>query len=400
RQPVRVLRWIAHFPHAVNMNLLELEQANDVPDALNTANTIGIPAQNIIVTDKRGQIGWSIAGIIPKRSALDNEIRTPISWTEAENSWQSWLEPQHYPQVINPDSHRLWTANSRVIAGDAAYKIGDGGFVLGARATQIRNRLQATEKFNEKDLLAIQLDDRAFFLDRWQHFILELLSKDTIDKHPERQQFRQLIEAWTGHASTESVAYRLVRAYRVFVAETIFTHIMSPAINQDSQLNPLFYKRYETPLWQLINEQPEAYLPKKFPSWEALLLAGVDDVVTYFESKKIPLEDASWGQRNTLAMAHPLSLAVPLLSPLINAAAVPLPGDRYMPRVQSPDFGASIRFVVAPGHEENGILQLPAGQSGHPLSPFYMAGHNDWLTGKATPLLPGKTQYTLTLVPQ
>lgn len=36
------------------------------------------------------------------------------------------------------------------------------------------------------------------------------------------------------------------------------------------------------------------------------------------------------------------------------------------------------------------ILTLPGGQSGHPLSPYYRAGYNDYVEQKNTPLLPGE----------
>ena len=70
-----------------------------------------------------------------------------------------------------------------------------------------------------------------------------------------------------------------------------------------------------------------------------------------------------------------------------------------MPRVQGPGFGASQRMVVAAGHEQDGILHMPGGQSGHPLSPFWGAGHTDWVTGRPSPFLPGATRHTLRLAP-
>ena len=74
-----------------------------------------------------------------------------------------------------------------------------------------------------------------------------------------------------------------------------------------------------------------------------------------------------------------------------------LPGDRNVPRVQGPAFGASQRMVVSPGHEADGIIHMPGGQSGHPLSPFWGAGHQDWVHGTPTPFLPGERS-TLRLV--
>jgi len=79
--------------------------------------------------------------------------------------------------------------------------------------------------------------------------------------------------------------------------------------------------------------------------------------------------------------------------------AEPLPGDWSTPRVQSPKFGASERFGVSPGREAAGYLHMPGGQSGHPLSPFYRAGHAAWVRGEPTPFLPGEPVHVLRLVP-
>jgi penicillin amidase len=42
---------------------------------------------------------------------------------------------------------------------------------------------------------------------------------------------------------------------------------------------------------------------------------------------------------------------------------------------------------------------MPGGQSGHPLSPYYGAGHADWVKGTPTPFLPGPAQHVLMLQP-
>jgi penicillin amidase len=57
-------------------------------------------------------------------------------------------------------------------------------------------------------------------------------------------------------------------------------------------------------------------------------------------------------------------------------------------------------MAVSPGHENEGILQIPTGQSGHPLSPHYGDEYRAWLNGVATPFLPGPVVSTLTLSPR
>src|SRR5690606_42020732 len=107
-----------------------------------------------------------------------------------------------------------------------------------------------------------------------------------------------------------------------------------------------------------------------------------------------------WGERNSANICHPLSAALP--DPLARRLCMPvepLPGDSTVPRAQGPDFGASQRMVVAPGHEADGLAHMPGGQSGHPLSPFWGAGHGDWVHGRPTPFLPGPALHTLQLQP-
>ncbi|MGQ0592979.1 MAG: penicillin acylase family protein [Gammaproteobacteria bacterium] len=56
-------------------------------------------------------------------------------------------------------------------------------------------------------------------------------------------------------------------------------------------------------------------------------------------------------------------------------------------------------LVVSPGHPEAGILHMPGGQSGHPLSPHYRDQHPYWVKGQPISFVPGETEHTLRLVP-
>jgi penicillin amidase len=58
-----------------------------------------------------------------------------------------------------------------------------------------------------------------------------------------------------------------------------------------------------------------------------------------------------------------------------------------------------MRLDVSPGDEAHGILEMPSGEAGNPLTPYFGAGHEDWVHGAPTPLLPGPAKYQITLVP-
>ena len=77
----------------------------------------------------------------------------------------------------------------------------------------------------------------------------------------------------------------------------------------------------------------------------------------------------------------------------------PLSGDSNLPKAQGANWGASERFAVSPGDEAQGYFHMPGGQSGHPLSAYYRAGHEAWVRGEPQSFLPGDTAHTLTLNP-
>ncbi len=157
---------------------------------------------------------------------------------------------------------------------------------------------------------------------------------------------------------------------------------------------------YEPALWTLVREKPLHLLSSRYGNWDALLLAAIDTTISRIEESGPPLDRATWGNTNRARIRHTFASVLPdFLTARLNLPPDPLPGDAHMPRIQSPSYGASLRFVVSPGRENEGIYHMPGGQSGHPLSPFYRAGHEAWVNGTPTPLLPGETQHTLTLTP-
>ena len=274
---------------------------------------------------------------------------------------------------------------------------GDGGYALGARARQIRDDLLAKQVFTEKDLLAIQLDDRSLFLQRWWKL---LQAEGRRDASSSLAALANAGNHWQPRASIDSVSYRIVRAWRLAVHARIADGLTAPAqaaLGDDFVMPDL--PQLEGVVWPLLGERPAHLLPRRFKSWNALLEDAAREVRDDL-GQRGPLAQRTWGERNTARICHPLANALPApIKPALCMPADPLPGDSAMPRVQGPSFGASQRMVVSPGHEADGIIHMPGGQSGNPLSPFWGAGHDDWVHGRPSPFLPGKTEYTLRLKP-
>ena len=397
------LHWMAHDRAALNAHPVRLETAQTVDEAMAIAATLGIPAQNMVAGDDKGNIGWTIAGLLPKRAANDPGVTFPIAPDGAVATFSGSLAPADYPVMKNPAIGQLSTANSRQLAGPGAALIGDGGFDLGARHRQVHDALAALgPKADLAGVHAVALDDRALFIAPWRDRALQVLDAAAIKGKPERAQFMaHLQHGWTGRASVDSVSYHLARQFMWSLHDILYEQANAAIAKiHDKATIGMVSSRWPVVVARLLDEQPAAWLPPGHIDWRSVQLAAVDRAIAHVTNDGAVLGDATWGRRNASTVAHPITAGAPFLKRWLAAPGDPVPGDAHMPRVGGPKFGQSERLTVSPGREEEGVFNMPGGQSGHPLSPYFLAGHDDWVQGRALPLLPGKARHTLTFVKQ
>ena len=398
RGRLRVVHSMADQDGAADFEILGLESARGVDEALQIAKRSGLPALNFVAVDRSGRIGWTVAGRLPHRVGFSGRFAS--SWADGTHRWQGFEDPSAIPQVVDPPSGRLWTANNRVFAGDVA-SLEHGEFALGARARQIRDDLATLSHPTIADMRGIQLDDRALFLTRWHDLLVRVLSPDALAADARRKELRDLVAHWDGHASVDSAGYRMVHAFRYFVARDAFEPLTASCREVDPDFDYLRdFAQAEGPLWHLVTQRPENLRNPKYRSWGDQMLSAADEVIDLFTRGGASLADRTWGERNVVRIEHPLSAGLPLIGRWLSMPPRELPGDDYMPRLQEPDFGATLRIVVSPGHEGESIYEVPGGESGNPLSVHYKDSFDAWADGDAAPFLPGDSRSTLVLVPR
>lgn len=392
-----VFRWVPHVPGSVSMGLINMENVSTVEEAQNIAGTMGIPAQNAMLVDRHGNLGWTIFGMLPRRNT--GNYYNVMDWSDGQSVWQGWHGSKNYPKVYNPENNRLWTANARVVTGSDLDFLGFSRYDLGARAKQIKDDLFKLDgDIVENDLYLIMLDNEAVFLSRWQKHLVSMLKSSGDDAFAA---YLNEVENWGGKADKNSVGFRLVRDYRHQVYETLMGSLTSACqvYNEDCNYDRST-KQWEAPLWQLVNDRPQGWLPDGFEDWQFFLEKQAFEAWQPVIMGDIDLKQYTWGERNRTEIRHPLSAAVPFLGKLTDMPDELQSGDtENMPYISGRVSGQSERIVVSPGFEENGIMNLPSGQSGHPLSPYYGAGHADWVKGTPTPFLPQETIWTLEFKP-
>jgi len=392
------IRWIAHKPEATNLRLLAFERAASVAEIISIAPQVGMPPQNLTAGDAAGHIGWTIAGKIPRR--MNYNSNRPVDGANVNQGWEGWLHPQEYPRILDPPGGIIWTANHPVVTGPALALIGDSGYSYGARARQIRDALRVLPQATEVDMLKIQMDDRALLFTRWKTLLLSLLDQPGAITQPRTAEFRQALVNGNDRASTDAVDYRLIWTFRTRLRDVVFSAITAPCQSLIPDYRFEGFRGYEGPLWRLVTERPAHLLHPDFPNWNLILTSVAQETIEYFATEfEGPFSERTWGEHNIFRVRHPLSRAVPALAWHLDLEPTRMSGDRNMPLVMAFNRGASERFAVAPGLESGAYLNMPGGQSGHPLSDYYRAGHDAWVQGRPTPFLPGTTAHELRLIP-
>ncbi len=365
-----VRRWQAYRPDAVNLQLLALEEAADVPAALALAPGLGIPTQNQLLVDRQGRLAWTPAG--------------PL------------LGDGAHPQLQDPPDGRLWSANHRHLGGAGFERLGDGGYGAPGRAARVRERLRALDHPDEAALAAIALDDHAPVLQRWRALLLRRL--DAAAPASPRAEYRRLIDAPL-QARPDAVAYTLVRGLRTAALDAFNRALASslpPAAGDAKDFNlAALNPRWDEPVLRLFEEQPAAWragLPE--------LLALVDAEIERLQQRHGRLADARWGETESIRVRHPLSAALPdWLGRHLDAPPQPMVGDTLTPRAQARSFGASERLVVGAGAGARGRVAKAGGARGPPPAPGDVSAHPDWAAGRFGPLLPAEPRYRMRLTP-
>ncbi len=398
-QPVAI-HWVALDSEAVNVDIMDLEQSENLEQSLNIAKRAGGPQLNILLADEKGHIAWTLTGKIPRRFGNDGVITQ--SWANNKTGWRGYVDPNDIPQSVDPPEGFLVSANERQFSADFPFVIGHQ-FANGYRAYRIRQQIEQVVKHNEWSLFTLQQDTETKFYDYYQQLALQVLTPKVLEQKPELVDLHDYLMSWNGRADINSLGLPVIVEFRNQLIDAVFT----PFLTKCKQIDKNFiysWNYVDTPLQTLLNEKPIQLLPDAthYKNWDEFVLAQLRISVDKLRSRypDIELADLTWGMQNRVGHKHPFSKAVSMLGWVLDMPHQSLAGcGGYCVRVTGENFGASERLVVSPNHFDDGILHMPGGQSAHPLSKNYMDQQSFWVYGLPLPLAAGKPTHSLLLNP-
>ena len=114
------LRWTALDPKLSNPDATHLmNRARNWKEFSAALSSFTAPTQNIVYTDADGHIGYHAAGVVPVRKSGDGSV--PYDGSTDAGEWTGYIPFDKLPQLFDPPSGIIVTANQRIIGRDYLY---------------------------------------------------------------------------------------------------------------------------------------------------------------------------------------------------------------------------------------------------------------------------------------
>ena len=367
---VVALRWTGQEPGTAGyLGSLALDQVQDWNGFIEAMRAWKIPSENIVYADVDGNIGWIPAGLMPVREGWSGLL--PVPAHTGRYRWNGFREIEELPQIRNPETGYIATANHNILPEDYPH---DLGFDWSApyRFKRIDEVLEDGGKFSVEDFKRLQHDETslparelvamlretsvrdskaAAILDGWD-FVLD------VDSTP-----AALFEAWVKRLPSKYVSSQAQPAARELIERYLqFPHLIAGLREApEEQRQRIMAESLEEAFTELTST-----LGADFAAWR-------------------------WGDLHKISFRHPLSNS-DARQAVFDLKPVERGGDGFTPNAtRGPGYsqsnGASYRHILDFADWDRSVFTSTPGQSGQPGSPHYDDLLPMWAEGRYAPLV-------------
>jgi penicillin amidase len=323
-----------------------------------------------------------MSGRVPVRSSGDGSM--PIDGNNPP-AWNGSIDAASLPRSVNPPSGLIFSANNEI---DRSYNgLITRDWAAPFRATRLRDRLSTAEGVDLDASAALQNDKHSIAADMVLAGLDEAIATGRT-RESEASAVRRLeaLQTWD-HVVDSRPIVSFYEAWEDALWRRAFI---------DEMEEPLFLKFYEwagaekpAGLYAIINDRNSKWWDdittiEKTETRDDIFLLAARDAQDRRESSR------NWDTVHAARFSHPLgNIAFPFRW-FFSRGPVPVEGDgTTLMRIswnRLEGFGAwehpSWRQIFEVGNWDQSRVSMPAGQSGHPMSPFYFDQNEMWRAGR------------------
>ncbi len=374
------LRWTLY--DGLHVPFFDVNSAQSWEEFRKAFSQLDAPGQNVVYADVNGNIGYQTTGKVPIRAAGDGSL--PASGADNAHEWTSYIPFDKLPNIYNPPSGVIATANGRITPDDYPNSI-SMEWEAPWRTERIYHVLESGRQFSAADMLALQMDihsEAGLFAAERFVYAVDHASKPS----PRTKQAADLMRSWDGRMQASSAAPTItesaIRELRRLLLEPKLGIAPVDPAKESEGFNWKSYSWEMRSVWleNVLLHRPKRWLPEKYPNYDELLTAAVDAAVNGLNTPK-DLTSWRWGAFNAVEIQHPILGKIPLIRNWSGPGVQEQSGSGYTVKAVTRHHGPSERFTANLADLDQSTLNLVTGQSGNFLSPHYMDQWNAWYEG-------------------
>jgi penicillin G amidase len=370
-------------------------RARDWDGFLAAMNRWGTPGENLVYADTDGNIGWTPAGLVPRRPNWDGLLPVP---GDGRYEWDGFLVADELPVEFNPPRGWVASANEMNLPEGYPHEEKKVGFEWYApyRYDRIAEVLRENPSFGLEDSVKLQTDYLSVPARRIVARLQRLRPAD-----PRVEQALKMLTSWDCVLRADSAPAVLFEVwYRLHLREALLTRTMEGIVEPGrlaeavSRVIQIEDQAGDARMDLEILEKLEASLGSEVV--DEAMLSSLGEATEHLEGLLGADREAwGWGKLHHAFLAHPLSpLVEGRTRERLDVGPAPRGGSGDTvgnTAYRLEDFrqtgGSSWRVVVDVGEWDSSLMINSPGQSGDPASPHYSDLFRPWTRDEAVPLL-------------
>lgn len=349
------------------------------------------PVNNLLCADRDGTILYQTVGAIPIRTP-ENACGPVPGWT-ADHGWADLVPYDDLPQVRDPESGMIVTANQRIVGVQYPHHLSDG-YARPDRAERILARLGALQSATAADMAEVHRDLVSLRAPLWIERLGALHPADEVE-----QAALGLLAGWDATMAADSGAaavYTVVRdaVCRHLVHGPALAGLRAPARDEPaSSFVPPTLRLWPVVSPLLAADDRTVLAPGE--TWDDVLAAALADGVALLRTAMgDDVTQWRWGRMHLAAPKHPLSATHPEWEGRLDPPPVEMAGEgdtvfatSHAAGLSFGVTGASVaRYVFDLADWDNSGWVVPLGASGECTSPHFSDQQSAWAAGELLPM--------------
>lgn len=387
QKAVLSMRWTAFEFSDEFKGIFSLNKASGWDEFKQALKDFTVPGQNFVYADKDGNIGYVCAAKLPLRNSVNPTFI--YDGTTSSNDWRGFVLYEEMPKIFNPAENFIATANNKTI-NDFRYHISNL-WEPTSRIERITSLLKSKPVHSAEDFKKYQTDFYSPYAKEISSYIIPAF-KDVKINDENMNRALKMIGAWDYVMNSDSQIPSIYAAFFQCLLKNIFQDEMGEQIfNEFIFMANIPYRVVQKLFAGNQSSWFDNINTPQIENRDAIIRQSFADALIYLENKFGPdMEKWQWGELHKITFKHIFHGQSGLFDRFGDIGEFPIGGDGTTVFNTEYSFntpyetrlGPSMRFIFDFAQPDQFEFILPAGQSGHPLSPHYRDMTKMWISGR------------------